>query len=67
MDFSLYSMKGKKLAEQEADLIISQFIGRMSDWQDKYHNLGARDTASREAFAMNVVDALGLVWPNYED
>lgn len=66
MDYALFSMKGKKLAEQEADLIINEFIGRMVDWQDKYHNLGARDTMSRDAFAMNVVDALGLVWPNYE-
>lgn len=65
MDYSLYSRKGKKLAEKEADEIISNFLSQMVDWQAKHRDLGAQDTASREAFAVNVAESLGLnVWGN---
>lgn len=60
MDYSLYSQKGKKKAEQEADEIIQDFLNKMRSWQKKYTDLGASDTASREAFAVNVAECLGL-------
>lgn len=60
MDYALFSMKGKGIAEDEADDIIDSFISDMRVWQDKYHDLGARDTMSREAFAVNVAKCLGL-------
>lgn len=60
MNYSLYSQKGKKKAEQEADEIINDFLIKMDSWQSKYIDLGASDTASREAFAVNVAKCLGL-------
>lgn len=68
MDYSLYSQKGKKKAEQEADEIIQDFLYEMLSWQKKYVDLGASDTASREAFAVNVAERLGLkIFPDEND
>jgi len=68
MDYALYSMKGKKLAQKEADTIILDFITSMKNWQQKYLDLGARDTMSREAFAINTAECLGLkIFPDEND
>lgn len=67
MDYALFSMKGKKAAEKEADDIINDFILNMKSWQEQYFNLGARDTMSREAFAVNVAECLGLKLFSDED
>lgn len=68
MDYALFSMKGRKIAEKEADVIISDFIANMKTWQEKYSNLGARDTMSRESFAINTAECLGLkIFPDEND
>lgn len=49
--FSLYSGKpGVKKATTEGDKIIHHFINDWEEWQDKYKEIGASDTASRDAF-----------------
>jgi hypothetical protein len=49
-----------KKAEELADKIIDKFLEQMQDWSHKYRHVGASDTASREAFAVNTAYKLKL-------
>lgn len=56
--FSLFrTMPGVKKATAEGIKIIKNFIDEWEKWQKKYKELGAGDTASREAF-VNKLDAM---------
>lgn len=47
-------------ATKEGHRIIQTLINDMYAWGDAYSEVGASDTASREAFAINVARVLGL-------
>ena len=60
MDYDLYDKPGAEAANKEADAIIDDMMVRWELWQSDNRQLGATDTASREAFAQNVAKRMGL-------
>lgn len=58
--YALYDKPDAPAAEAEANMIIRRFINDMEKWGEKYQHVGADDTASREAFAIQTAKALGL-------
>lgn len=62
--FALYDDKrhcySAHMAEKEGIMLIDNFLAAMENWQRKYRRYGANDTASRDAFAVEVARRLGI-------
>jgi hypothetical protein len=62
MNYAIYKNKpDTEAAEKAADAIIEKFLEEMEGWCEKYRHVGASDTASREAFAINTACRLRLL------
>jgi hypothetical protein len=58
-EFELYDNHPKAgEAEKEGRALLDKFVEDVKEWQERFHEAGASDTASRQAFREAVAEEL---------